>query len=203
MIGYIPNPLPDELLYSLIAYVAYLYKSLHKSAFARMLFGVGHVGVSVDFPTRIDAFVERLPPSVTWTTEQIISNMTLWPLYHPFVSQECAEQTLIDMKRNKGSAIYFRLGIVGGIRPRRTYLKYCPVCWTNDLAANKRIYWRRLFQAIGVYVCPIHQVWLEDSDVPTYRRKNSYVSAEEVPFETVVRPLDVQNPFHRVLLQIA
>jgi len=203
VIGYVPAPLPDELLYSLIAYLAYLYRSLSRTAFLKMLFGVKNVVVTMDFPCHIDAFVERLPPSTLWNAEQIIMSMTLWPLYSPFVSKECAEKALIAMTGNEGRSIYSHLGIHANHRPTRTYLKYCPNCWANHLAANKRIYWRRLFQAIGVYICPVHQVWLEDSEVPVRHGPLSrFASAQELVCKTAARPLDSHRRLDQVLLQI-
>jgi hypothetical protein len=45
------------------------------------------------------------------------------------------------------------------------YLRYCPVCVSENRRKYGEAYWQRSHQLIGVDVCPIHGCYLEETDV--------------------------------------
>ncbi|MBN1137926.1 MAG: hypothetical protein JXM73_15155 [Anaerolineae bacterium] len=62
MIGYFPEPYPDELFYSLCARFGARMRYPHKSAVMRELFGTEAAIAVVDLPSRLGFFTEALPP---------------------------------------------------------------------------------------------------------------------------------------------
>jgi len=81
----------------------------------------------------------------------------------------------------------------------------CPVCDQEVRERFGETYWRRLFQLPGVEVCPVHEVFLEDSDVglqPLFNR-HRFFAAERAKLGLSARPIDSQNREHSILLQLA
>ena len=62
MIGYFPEPYPDELFYSLCARFGERMRYPHKSTVMRELLGAEGTVAVVDFPSRLGFFMEALPP---------------------------------------------------------------------------------------------------------------------------------------------
>ena len=57
---------------------------------------------------------------------------------------------------------------VGAFKSRRSwsqYLKYCPLCTTEDIAKFGETYWHRQHQLSEMIYCVKHQIRLVDSDV--------------------------------------
>ena len=61
MIGFFPDPYPDELLYSACARYATITSYLNKQSVVSELFGKQGLSAIVDFPTRLEYFVSNLP----------------------------------------------------------------------------------------------------------------------------------------------
>jgi hypothetical protein len=109
------------------------------------------------------------------------------------------------MKGAGGLRIHSLAGIVPSRIRLPNWLRFCPVCLQEDKNRYGEIYWHRLHQAPGVEVCPLHQVFLENSNAPARNRtkQNTFISAREAVDNRPVRALDLSNPSHQVLLRIA
>jgi hypothetical protein len=77
VLGILPKPLPDELLYSLLARIrAYLGVSA-TTRWVEELFG-HPVQIQIDMPVHIGALVSRFPPGNTLTAEELVDRHRRW-----------------------------------------------------------------------------------------------------------------------------
>ena len=169
------------------------------------LFGVRHGVPAVELPNRIDQLISALPPGATYTSESIIQENTLFPLYAPFLSDRNRELILANMKENGTRTTLLRSGIIAGrVRPPE-FFRTCPVCDEQNIARYGETYWDRRHQVSGVQVCPIHRVFLEDTNVQ-FRwavRKEGLISAQSAERVTAVRPIDLNAVQNGVRLHVA
>ncbi|MBD1847742.1 TniQ family protein [Cyanobacteria bacterium FACHB-63] len=205
MIGCFPDPYPDELLYSICAryhdrmmYFNSGYMTIQE------LFG-SNSGVTIDLPTRLAYLTTALPPGHRYTVDYLIDRHTLFPFYSPFLTIERVERIRSDMQGNDGSAIHKIAGITPSSIRMPNRLRYCLFCAESDKKKYGEFYWHRLHQLPGIEVCPIHEVFLEESNIPMRNRLNTQVlvSAERGVSETSPRLLNLSISDHQVLLKIA
>jgi len=133
MIGYFPDPYPDELFYSICARFADRMQYPSRAAVVVELFGCQTAAAIADLPTRLDSVVATLPPGHHYTTDYIIDQHTLLPFFGPFMPLERLNRLRADMRSaTNGSGIYRRAGIATGRIPRREWLQFCPQCIKED-----------------------------------------------------------------------
>lgn len=164
MIGFFPESYPDELLFSILSRYHRRMGYRDVASTMRDLFGNQMARSSVDLPANLGELVSRLPNGHTYSVARLIDRHTLLPFYSPFVPAPRLEQIRADMAGNGGARLHSRLGINTFKGTPRT-LKYCPACVVQDRSVFGETYWRRLHQAAGVEVCPIHQEYLVDTRV--------------------------------------
>jgi Tn7-like transposition protein D/TniQ len=204
MIGFFPEPYPDELLYSVCA--RYHQRAMYRSraATARDLFGNESAKIAIDLPSRLSHLITVLPPGHGYSEERLIDEHTLLPFYAPFVPPERLLQLRQDMTGDeRGGAIHGRIGILTS-KIRLESLRFCPMCVEEDRRLYGETYWHRLHQVPGVMACPIHAVWIEQSSQHLFQlagRKIVAVANQVVPAPK--RFLDLQLRDHRAHLQIA
>ena len=207
MLGFFPDPHPDELLYSVCSRYHERSGNRAKETTAHDLFGTGRAKVVVDFPSRLGHLVSQFPPGHSYTVERLIDENTMLPYYEPFLPPERACQLRLDMRDGDvGGGIHGRIGVLTSSL-RLDYLRYCPACVAEDVRRCREPYWHRLHQAPGVVVCPEHAVFLETSDVSVLNRRNgeAFITAKRARgAETAApRPVDPHNRDDRARLLIA
>jgi hypothetical protein len=84
MIGFFPDPYPDELLYSACARYANRTKYLNKHSVIIELFGKRGLSAIMDFPTRLEYFISILPEGHNYSVEQLINENTILPYRSTF-----------------------------------------------------------------------------------------------------------------------
>ena len=88
MIGYFPIRYSDELLYSIIArYHVHTGIPSFKVTISE-LFGKSTMRAVIDFPGNLQGLVNNQPFNLT--SEMIIKENTMFPLYQPFLPEERA-----------------------------------------------------------------------------------------------------------------
>lgn len=104
MIGYFPEPYPDELFYSLCARFGDRMQYPSQFAVVRTLFSTTTVITTVvDLPQYLARFVDALPPGHPCkSTDRIIDDHTLLPFYAPFLPAERLKRIRDSMLRDKG-----------------------------------------------------------------------------------------------------
>jgi hypothetical protein len=163
MLGFFTDPYPDELLYSACARYSERTRYPNRKTSLQQIFGSQKMSVVIDFPSRLNTFVAALPEGHGYTAEKLINENTLLPFYEPFLPPSRADLVRKEMKGDADNKVHVRLGIrVKQINQPYT-LRFCPACVTADRMKHGETYWHRLHQLAGVFVCPEHNCFLEDS----------------------------------------
>ena len=188
MISCFLDPYPEELFYSVCARYKASRRYANYQTVSRVLFGGGYNAV-IEFPCRLGYLANHLPPGNQYTTDLLINKYTLFPYYQPFLPMERVQQILQHMVVGPGPGKNFQLliGIKSSVVTPLAFLRYCPACVAAERATLGECYWHRLHQAPGVVVCPHHEVFLEDSQIPTTTalRANTFFAAEESISDTM------------------
>lgn len=180
MLTFFPTPYPDEILYSTFA--RYHLRSGNTSPKITMkeLFGDMSLTAVMDLPSNINNLISNMPVGSTFTKEELIYNHTVYPYYEPFLPKYRAEQVIGSMESEYGGNIHSRLGIMASSIKANHYFKFCPKCNEEDKKGFGELYWHRLFQVPGVYVCTKHDAILQDSQVHIHGfNKHEYITAIE------------------------
>lgn len=203
MISFFPDPYPDELLYSVCARFADRVQFKGNSSVIRELFGSRNNVAIVDLPNHLEYLVTVLPTGHLYTEDQLIDKHTLLPFYSPFCPPERIALVRQNMKCGNSSQNHERLGIL--IRRIPQWLQFCPLCVESDIEQFGEPYWHRLHQVPGVQVCPVHNVFLEQSTASVRKERQSweFISANKVIVATKPRSLMLTEPFHQILVNIA
>jgi hypothetical protein len=205
MIGWFPRLYPDELLYSGLARYGDWMAYSTRSALCQDLFGVSSVHAMFDLPHRLDGLISELPPGHHYPADMLMDHHTLLPFYLPFLSAERADRVRYAMCSNNRNGIYAVVGRLPASHPAFQTLHFCPVCADEDRQRYDETYWHRVHHAPGVEVCPVHQVWLENTYVyaGSCGDQPVFLSAERTILPTSPRPLDLSDATQRALLAIA
>lgn len=206
MIGYFPDPYPDELFYSLCARFADRMQYSGRSAVTQELFGNLKRTAIVDLPLHLEIFVANLPPGHTCKcADRLINQHTLLPIYGPFLSVERLNQIRENMRGDPTLSNYQREGMLANRVPRPERLQFCPQCVTDDRHRFNECYWHRVHQVSGVRICPTHEVPLEKSGVHTWNGEHQYgfISAEYAIQTMPSATLEIRPGHHQALLSIA
>ncbi len=205
MILCFPDPYPDELLYSICARFSDRKGYPTEDAVVRELFGTHTVKAVVDLPSHLGRLISALPPETSYTVDDLIDDHTLLPFYGPFLPPERLRRLRNDMSGDNGPGVHMRIGIVGCPIPLPIWLRFCPLCIVEDIKHFGECYWHRVHQVPGVEVCPVHEVFLQNSSIyaRNTRTRGQFISANRVIQVVKVRQLDPSNRCHIVLREIA
>lgn len=205
MVGFFPDPYPDELLYSIFGRYSDWVQYPSNKSIVQDLFGNPSATVIVDLPSHLSSLVDALPLRHSYTVEQLIDEHTLLPFYSPFLPQNRVNALRQDMKGDNGLLAQMRSGITGSCIHLPKWLRFCPLCAEEDEKQFGDRYWHRLHQVSGVEVCPIHHVFLENSRARAQAKRSRYelISADKAIEKTSSRLLNPSDPCHNALLRIA
>lgn len=212
MIGYFPTPYRDgscparnESFYSACARYGSFAGYTTATSVNLDLFGSRAPRVVAGIPARLGYFEHALPPGHRYPSARLIDEYTSFPYFAPFLTEERVARARAAMAANRPLAAQVISGSAAvSIRPADVP-RYCPPCAREDRRKVKQAYWHRLHQLPGVEVCPAHEVFLEDAELPTpgAGRMHGYVTAQEAIGDPLPRHLSPSDPSHAVLLRLA
>lgn len=165
MMNCFPLLYEDELFYSIISRYKRMCGITSKKALMKDLYGSNITQSSMYFPTHISDLIKNLPYSSKITEDTILKNHTLYPFYTAFLSKSKTQNIYASVKKGRGQKIILKLGMVGNNRELNQYLKFCPICFKEDIDKLGESYWRRLHQIPGVFYCIKHECQLVESKV--------------------------------------
>ncbi len=205
MIGFIPNPRPDELIFSVLARYADRLRFPSHRSLLRELFASNRVSTLIDFPCRLDRIANAFPPGSSLNADELIDNQTMLPAHAAFLPAKRVDNLRDAMKRAGGHPIHLLVGHASCRVPVPRYLRYCPLCVVQSDNDFAEVWWHRLHQFPGVIVCPEHACFLEESTVDRLHRdtSNAFPSARTSIATKPPRLLRPQNQFHQMLIRIA
>ncbi len=203
MIGFFPQPYPDELLYSTCARYGRRANYPNRRSTVEQLFGSRSFSAAVDFPNRLEAFLGVFPPH-NYTADALINRNTLLPFHEPFISVERAQQIRSEMKFAGENHIRMRLGLNIPQVKSSEYLRFCPLCAEEDIGNYGKTYWHRIHQPAGILVCAGHNCFLQNSMVGSEREKSyNFHCADESINIMPPRFLSNDDPEHELFLYLA
>jgi len=165
MLNFFPTLNEDELLISAICRYKIRCGFRNRRSLERSVYGDINVTRSAILPLNVEAIVEKHPPTSKVDSNELILKHTLYPFYTAYLSMELSTQIYRIMRSGNGVAIERMLGFPSSPVKPSSYLKYCPLCYQEDLNVLGESYWRRLHQVPGVFYCLDHKVLLKTSDV--------------------------------------
>ena len=173
MLAFFPEPYPDELLYSVCARYHQRSGNQDFRATARDLFGAPLGCAVADLPSRLDHLVRQLPAGSSISSDRLIRENTLLPLYWSFLPEDRVNKLVSWMKSaDRGPSIHLAAGVMASGVPMPKYLRICPECLAEDERLYGEPYWHRSHQAAGGLVCSRHEAWLRDSGVSAASAQN-------------------------------
>lgn len=182
MTTYFPSPYTDELLYSLLSryyvksgYLAYAFAA--NDLYIKKTTNPSHEFINTYTPQALKSITRNIDFNV------IIEKHTMFPYYSRFLNKDrrnMAFDSLLNMKENYYNTLYMPKKKEAVVR----YLRYCPICASNDRKKYGETYWHRNHQLIGVNVCPTHKCKLSNSNISISSDKSpSLITAEEsIPY---------------------
>ncbi len=165
MLGFFPTPYPDELLYSIIARYHIRSGNISPKITLQELFGSTTTIATPDLPANLNNLSQRLQHLIPNAVTDLIDRYTLYPFYRPFLPPQRDRLIQKSMKARTGSNIHTRAGIMASAIAMPRYFRFCPECNVEDLDRYGELYWHRLHQISGVFICPKHSVFLQNSNV--------------------------------------
>lgn len=204
MIPFFPKPYPDELLYSICARYADRVQYSSSLYVLQELFGSKCQTVIFDLPYRLGHLISILPNGHQYTVEQLIYNHTMLPVYLPFLDDKKLQKVL-DMMKGKDSEDLVNPKKFLKLNKYSTFFRFCPLCFQEDKQRYGEYYWHRLHNFSAVIVCPIHHVFLENSNVFMSQKTHNYefFSATKVVLPDKLIFIEQTNPAHQILLKIS
>ncbi len=181
MIGFFPEPYPDELCYSLCARYRRRAHYRGRIATVRDLFGSTACRAVVDLPSRLDHLIAVLPHGHHFTVDRFIDEHTLLPFYAAFLSPERLTRVRSEMRQSSCRAVARSCAGVSRFRIQLEHLHYCRTCVADDRERFGDAYWHRVHQASGVKLCPAHGVPVEPSSIHAVYRadREEFATLEE------------------------
>lgn len=144
---------PDEILVSALARRSNTGELRIKPSIKR-LFGFGHKKISVDLPSSIGMLTAIKVFALS--NEEIVQEHTMYPFFHPFLTNVQTKKVYSAMIDARGSAIHLTAGIMASVVRYNQDLKLCPGCVRCDYEEYGEPYWHLTHQLPGMLVCPKH-----------------------------------------------
>lgn len=168
------DPYPDELLYSVLAryHITSRNSTIGRRETVVDAFSSGTASAVVDLPTRLSMLHLNLSQGTKYTPERIIQELTLFPLYAPFLPKDRAREVINRMK-GEGD-VHTTIGVMASAIPVPRFMRYCPICLAKDEEHNGQAYWHRNHQVPGVSVCHKHNTRLLNSKLQISGKINKH-----------------------------
>ncbi len=159
MLGFMPPPVADELLYGWLArHAAALGLQRSRKFKARVL---GESIVTADLPCLAALGMCGMPKGWQSTADSLLERMTTLPYYEHGMKAAAAEKTRRVLSAPGGLG----QGSRRSGRSTPATLRWCPHCARADCAEVGMPTWRRVHQLPEVYSCREHRQALRDSGV--------------------------------------
>jgi transposase len=156
--------LPGETLFSLCSRQHRLWGHSLSSRSTEIMFGGKRLGTQHDFPSGLDAFALRTAGQLGSAAE-IARDRTMLRFYRPFLAKAAIDHAIWAMRGPAVAHLKFRLGLLTSRFRANHPLKACLACMQADLTEHGWVYWHRVHQYPGVWICPTHGAPLRISQV--------------------------------------
>lgn len=158
----LPSWLPDETFFSLASRYHALAGHRLPEHTSLTLFGRRRWGYQHDFPSPLDAFVERTAGQLG-STDEIAQARTILPFFLVARNEAASQNAHLALAQVQAGSLKFRLGLLTSRFRAHHPLKACPACNQEDAAIHGWTYWHRTHQFPGVWMCSRHALPLQVS----------------------------------------
>jgi transposase-like protein len=156
--------LPDETFFSLASRHHALAGHRLPEHTSLALFGRRRWGYQHDFPSPLDAFVERTAGQLG-STDEIAQAHTILPFFLAARNEAASQDARLALAQVQAGSLKFRLGLLTSRFRAHHPLKACPACSQEDAATHGWTYWHRTHQFPGVWMCLRHALPLQVSSL--------------------------------------
>lgn len=153
---------PDELVYSWFGRFA-VYSGYINSQLLQFLY-------CKRSDTPIKEFIGNLNTEArecidnTYPLRELVLKHTMYPQYARFIPLDKRKEALHKLCY-ENCDIHHLFAVLPRCE-KEQYLKYCPVCASEDRQKYAETYWHRKHQIRNMGICPKHKCRLRDSSVP-------------------------------------
>lgn len=128
---------------------------------SKTLLGNGSAGTRLDFPSHLTNFCSNTAYAYGYPIDIALSH-TVLPFYIAFRPSNFARECVQIMSGNSVETLKFKLGLPPAHLKDIAFLKYCPVCFEEDISSLGIGYWHRAHQLPSSQVCAKHSLALEE-----------------------------------------
>lgn len=161
-ISYVPELLPDELIYSWIGRLISVNALGCPKDCLEQLFGNRYVIPSIDLPTLLTDLQKNLGNNSPFNSAaQLLKAGTLYPYHRPFLTRERDQSIRKIMFHTDGKGLKMLMGRVANRFGANPPLRFCDICVKEDTKIFGTPYWKRHHQLPGVNCCLKHRIHLE------------------------------------------
>lgn len=163
MISFFPSPYPDELWYSVICRYHVHSGNYCAKHTLRQLYGDNFCAPSLMLCGPIKALLAQLPQGFL-SAKDVVMQHTFYPYYARFFPTQRKRSSYAYVVNGNPLAVH-RMGISQANGNHCSVMRYCPVCYQEDLQLYGEPYWHRSHQLPDMQICTKHRCWLVDTDV--------------------------------------
>jgi Tn7-like transposition protein D/TniQ len=156
--------LPGETLFSLVSRLHRFWGHSLAGHTCDALFGHPQQGSQHDLPGRLSTFVTRTNSRYGVQSELSMTH-TVLAFYRPFLAEGVMDSAVRAMSSNSVAHLKMKLGILTSRFGANHPLKACPQCVREDVIKHGWSYWHLEHQYPGVWVCRVHERWLQVSSL--------------------------------------
>lgn len=162
MIAFFPDVYPDELLYSLLA------RYHARSGYARYIHSAADIYINPNVHPDIEFINPCTKNAMDWLIknepwESILEQHTMYPAYIRFLPKARrneAKKAILSSEDNRKRLLYIPKS------KEKRYLRYCPLCVSENRQKYGETYWHRAHQVQKIRVCPKHRCFLKNTSIP-------------------------------------
>jgi len=156
----VPYPYNDELVYSVLARARVHFLILSPKHLIEQVFGRRTNIATTDLPSHLEKLSSQYVFS-NISSEILIYQHTLFPLYAPFMPHERKVRCVEWMRGKASGATHLATGQAASRLPSKRYTYYCPHCVKEQVKIYGEAYWLRTHQVTGISTCIKHNIGLQ------------------------------------------
>lgn len=151
-----PLPHPDELLYSSIARAGVYHGITSPKQLLDEVFGTRAVIATLDLPSHVSKIAYLLRKTKQYSTNDLINQNTLFPLYAPFVPQKIRNKAIKLMQGKTNGALHTMFGVSASRIKAIQNFQVCPKCIEIQIQTYGEAFWKRNWFIPNLPICLDH-----------------------------------------------
>ena len=172
-----PLPYRDELIYSVIARYGVHQGIISPKELLDEVYNDRQVVATVDLPSHIEHIVGLYSQRPETGSLGLIYSHTLFPLYAPFVDEKRRQSCIKLMQQRAKGSTHLTLGVAASRIKQPRWLRYCPLCLSEQKGEYGEYYWSRNWQISGADSCLLHGTLIDSNITRHPTHKHEFIAA--------------------------